>query len=596
MQPRKEGKRRTNQDSEPTPPLALDDSKEESAADKVEKANGHSAQRPVSNEDKEPDGPDFDAAVSPRVEQAKSRAETVDEAVQARAAQARVDYPDDLVARGRELALKEVVCYPNVKTLQDGRTEAKATDPNRKVAFDALFGDGPTRPHADTFRGRLIDDKGVIINNDYSVVNLTMALNAMGLKGNSFNDVKSAFKQWAQMKEYERNSLIERLKVAIPVWDGVPRMRRQLIDMFECKDTPLTEDFSEYLWLSIYKRATDPGCYAPMIPCLIGEPFSGKSQFSVIISQTIIGRKDARPVDLDLSEKWLSFLRQITGQAFIANVGELTGYDSGDMNRIKSFVTRPSDPIDYKYCDNREQARQWIIMMDGNRYAGVQRDPTGNRRFYPIHCGEDGVDEDGRPYCRPDFAVNFVGFDVTVMQIMAECRERFKTMDDEAWILFVDPIVREVMAFNQTEMDNLRGTSDNAPLERSFGHILRELLDCTDAAEYKSKNTRYYVNNNGKKVRGRVVAAGVAVSSALFNEIYKRDVEDHGVNFGRLDSMAKIYGAAVYGRSPSVELKGGQKFYIFPKFTSIDAMKRQMDSDEGLCRVEIKRRSGDSGF
>jgi Virulence-associated protein E len=425
------------------------------------------------NEDNGPEGeqnddeePDFEKAAEEAIKKAKLRTLEGAENDENERSAAR-DQFDDLVERGRQIFSSGAVRYPNVKPIAGGiMTEAKPTDPNRWAAFDALFGDGKKRPHVDTFRGRLVDHRGEIIDDHYPMVELTRALDGMGLRGHSASEVQKAFRQWSLM--VKRNDLAERFENVIPVWDGQPRMMTSLIDMFECNDGDLNREFSVYFWLSMYNRITNPGCFAPMVLCLLGGQFTGKSHFANIVCQAILGKPEAHAVKLDLAKDWTPFLRQITGHSIIANVGEMTGYRTAELTRIKDFITSETDPFDYKYEGHIDQQRQWIIVMNGNSYDGLQRDETGNRRFYPMFVGEKhvGALETLQSKWTPEYCA---GIAATIWPIMAECREWMRVNGGfNGYLKMVTEVAKKVFDFNKNEMENDRGTIRDDDLDIFF--------------------------------------------------------------------------------------------------------------------------------
>lgn len=597
MQPRKEGKQKKAQDTELPLPIPKEDGTSE---DIVKKANGHSEPAaqpevrkggPWDTTEHEPDGPDFRAAAELAIKQAKER--MAEEARTSSAALAAARNEQDLIKKAK-LIFKAGIAYPNTKPVKSGEQfviQALPTDLNRKTAFDALFGNGDDRPHIDDFKGRIVDHKGVVIDKRYPIVELTMALNEMNLKGHSFREVRYSFEQWCLM--VISNDLIKRLEKVIPEWDGQPRMRRKLIELFECNDNSLNEDISDYFWLSLYNRMTNPGCDAPVVLSLFGRQHAGKSFFQKLICQTVLGREKADSVKLnfDLTDAGKKdFLRMATGHTVIASGSELSGYRRGDMSKIKDFVTRTSDPFDYKYDPHIEQQRQWIIMNDANEYNGIQRDKSGNRRFYPMFLGEE-PDKDGQPQWSMTFKVDFgevdesgdhVEFKREVLQILAECRVWINKHGQRGYQEMVDAVSARVTAFNKYEMANQRGTPTDSVLDVHFVPIIEELLKCTDKEKYGIKRTIFY--------DGTTYPKGVMISAAMFGEIYKERAETKGVNYGHIDEYAALYGGEV------VKKGGNVKMYVFAKFRSIEEMAAVIERDGCLQRVEVGQKEGSSGF
>jgi hypothetical protein len=150
-------------------------------------------------------------------------------------------------------------------------------------------------------------------------------------------------------------------------------------------------------------------------------------------------------------------LRAITGHSIVANVGEMIGFKQADMGKVNDFITGTMDNFDFKYFPNIDQKRQWIIMMDGNSYKGVQRDENGNRRFYPMFVGQL-PDENRQPAWEEKFKIDFTGFKERIWQILAECRAWLKANGDDKYQAFVDNVTVEVADFNSYERTHDRGT------------------------------------------------------------------------------------------------------------------------------------------
>jgi hypothetical protein len=392
----------------------------------------------------------------------------------------------DIVERARALFVVGQFQYADVKKVRQGDsviTQAQATDTNKWHALDVLFGldrakakkdaakydpvklrfkknaADEKRPHLDEFSGRIVDHEGNIMDDHYAFVDWVHMFNAAQLKGLGADTVDKAIRAWAL--EHRWNSLIERLNSAIPTWDGVQRMESKLIDLFKCFNTPLNRSFGQYFWLSLYARLMHPGAYAPMILSLFGTQDCGKSYFGKRLCEIIIGNDKADTVQLNLDGEKTDFLREITGNSIIAAIGEMTGFTTGDLNRIKNFVTRPSDMMHYKHEGHFDQQRQWIAIMDGNKYEGLQRDTTGNRRFYPMFCGQL-PDQDGQPRWSEDFnagpEIHSGEFEADVWQLLAEAKKWFGDNGNEAYVDFAKTVSKEVFAFNAVERAANRGT------------------------------------------------------------------------------------------------------------------------------------------
>lgn len=383
-----------------------------------------------------------------------------DEAVR----QARME--PDLVKRAKAMVRLGAINFPEEKPVNSGGMvvmQPLLSDVNLWSVFDALFGTAlPDRPHFDTFRGRSIGYDGVPLDANTPIKDLTLALSVAGLKGLKAGNVRESYKTW--INDERMNDLEARFSARVPEWDGQERLETFLMDLFQPFDTPLNREFGQYFWLSLYNRIIDPGCFAPMVLSLFGGQNAGKSYMSKLICQEVIG-PDSNAVALDLASIGNgTFLRSITGNSVIANIGEMNGFNRGDLNKIKAFITTDSEMMDYKYEAHVMQKRQWIIVMDGNKYEGLQRDDSGNRRFYPMFCGQL-PDVMGQPAWQSDFNADFTRFGERFWLVMAECRAWMDRNGERGYQKFVDGVVKKVKEFSEYEMKHDRGTVRDDVLE-----------------------------------------------------------------------------------------------------------------------------------
>jgi hypothetical protein len=411
----------------------------------------------------------------------------------------------DIVRRARALAGAGSFRFPDEKLVRSGDmlvSRPESTDENRWHVLNQVFGTdaGEGRPHVDTFRGRLVDWTNRIVDDRYPMVKLVGACSAAGLKGQSADQIRKAFKEWALT--VQSNSLIARFEKKVGEWDGVPRLDMSLIELFECFDTELNREFSRYFWLSVYSRIMDPGCYAPMVLSLFGAQNSGKSFMAKVVCQELLGDKDADSVQLDLSGDKTNFLRQITGSSIIASIGEMTGFNRGDLNKIKDFITRVGDSMDYKYEGHFMQMRQWVAVMDGNKYEGLQRDESGNRRFYPMFVAQL-PDKDGQPFWKEVYKVNFDGFRDKIWPIMAECRAWLSANGGvKGYEKFVGSVVGKVQSFSKDEMNKDRGTIRDEGMDT---FLVPALKRCEITILNRTKNVGVWIETH--EIASRISAA-----------------------------------------------------------------------------------------
>ena len=352
-----------------------------------------------------------------------------------------------------------------------------ASELNLMAVLDALYdyGSGSVPfPHQDTFGQRLVDEFGEpLTNKNIRIRDLMTAINICGMDNPRSINVLAALKTWAV--DHESDFLQDHFEKTIPKWDGITRLETELIKIFGSDDTKLNKEFGRYFWLSLYNRIMKPGSFAPLSLALIGAQRSGKSYFCVLLCKYLMGDEKYKPVQLDLSvNNYNNFLRDITGKSIVANVGEQIGLKSGDLKRIKEFVPKAADDLNFKFENSITKARQWIVVMDGNSYEGLQRDETGNRRFYPMFVGQL-PDKDGQPDWKKEFKADFSTFEQDLWQIMAECRAWMEEHSRVDYVKVVDDISLNVMQFSEKEQSSLRGIIKDRFIE---DNLLDILLHC----------------------------------------------------------------------------------------------------------------------
>ena len=510
-------------------------------------------------------------------------------ATDAKRAELRAAFPN-ILQRARAMAREVPPDFREVKMANSGGqvvAQPLNTDTNIMDVFKVLFGETDEgRPHFDTFRGLTVGWTGNVIDDDFNLMPLVEALVAFRIPAPSYDRVEKLFKRYA--RQVRINSLIERLQEKVPEWDGVPRIEEQLIKLYECHDTPLTRKFGMYFWLSIYNRAMYPGCNAPMVLAIFGTQGAGKSYLGKLICEEMMGTPDADSVPLDWTRDFNAFLRQITGHSVVANVAEMAGFNRADLNKIKNLTTRTVDMMDYKFERDHQQLRQWVMIMDGNEYQGLQRDETGNRRYYPIFAGQLPFDGRGRVQWREDFRVDFSTFRAEFWQMMGECRAWMEQHGMNVYNRLVMELERSVKAFSEEEMRMDRGTVRDDDLD---AFILPALKICAVSVIEPHK----YRESDGAGNRGRPSdKTGIVISVA---DIRIALGNASGRSIRVIPSHLKSKLTSMGGEVTQV---GNQRVYLWKGIHTLkewDAKLAELDGTGAKrLREAPSRDGGDGGF
>ena len=166
----------------------------------------------------------------------------------------------------------------------------------------------------------------------------------------------------------------------LPAWDGVPRVDDLLITHLGAEDSHYVRAVTRKVLCAAIRRVYHPGTKFDTVLVLIGGQGIGKSTllnklggpwFTDALKLTDIKDKTAPE---KLQGKW------------ICELGELQGMRKADVNALKGFFSAQSDRYRAAYGRRaHDHMRQCIFIGTTNEQDGFLRDPTGGRRFWPVH-------------------------------------------------------------------------------------------------------------------------------------------------------------------------------------------------------------------
>lgn len=183
--------------------------------------------------------------------------------------------------------------------------------------------------------------------------------------------------------------IIEKLS-QLPAWDGVKRAENIFIDYLGAEDSAYTRAVTMKTLQALVERVKRPGCKYDYMIILDGGQGIGKT---TMFDRLSLGyHTDTLSLrDMDNLQK----AYEQTQGAWIVEVSELAGAKKAEVEFIKAFVSRREDKCRKAYGRYVDiSPRQFVLVGTTNETSDYLRDPTGNRRFYPVHCagitGEDG--------------------------------------------------------------------------------------------------------------------------------------------------------------------------------------------------------------
>jgi predicted P-loop ATPase len=169
-------------------------------------------------------------------------------------------------------------------------------------------------------------------------------------------------------------------------WDGVKRIDTWLTVHLGADDTPYTRAVARKMLCAAVARVLDPGCQWDYVPILEGGQGCGKSTTVRILA----GNNYVADFTLDPHSR--DTVGMIQGR-WMVEMAEMEVKSKTDADAMKAFITRRTDVARLAY-DRKvsEFPRQFIIIATKNPANDKYylKDPTGNRRWWPVACAPKG--------------------------------------------------------------------------------------------------------------------------------------------------------------------------------------------------------------
>ncbi len=169
-------------------------------------------------------------------------------------------------------------------------------------------------------------------------------------------------------------------------WDGTPRLDTWTVTHLGAEDTPLHRAMGAMWMISAVARIMRPGVKADHMLILEGPQGIKKSTALKVLASddwftdelAELGSKDAA--------------QQMRG-VWIIEMAELDAIGRAEVSRIKAFLTRTTDRYRPPYERYLVTVPRQCVFAGSVNPDTYLRDETGNRRFWPIRCGD--IDLDG---------------------------------------------------------------------------------------------------------------------------------------------------------------------------------------------------------
>ena len=299
------------------------------------------------------------------------------------------------------------------------------------------------------------------IEKEYGLHSKTKAIDAIAnvCSFNRFNPIK----EW-----------LESLK-----WDGTPRTRGLLPLFLGCAESDYNTAVIELFMRGAIARALMPGTKFDHMIVLIGKQGIGKSTFLRRLAHNNEWFNDNfNTIEGD------NAVEKLRGMWMVEMAELLATKKAKEIESIKAFITSRVDVIRPKYGRETEQRPRVCVIAGTTNDFDFLSDPTGNRRFIPIHC----LAEEPQEILFDDSSQEF--FD----QCWAEIYARWKDGEQELALPYElerqaeairethtedDPRIALIQQHLDAKMQNA-DDPDSANARVCVTEILKEVLDIPD--------------------------------------------------------------------------------------------------------------------
>jgi len=181
--------------------------------------------------------------------------------------------------------------------------------------------------------------------------------------------------------------LRERLDQLASTWDHNARLDTWLIRFLGAEDNEYHKEIAFRFPIAMVARVFNPGCKMDYMMVLEGPQGALKS---TIIREMALGYfSDALP---DLDDDTVRLSMHLRGK-WLIELSELASISKTEASLLKAFLTRPEEKYTPKFGRGEViEPRQCCFVGTINEDTYL-KDETGNRRFWPVKCGN--IDLDG---------------------------------------------------------------------------------------------------------------------------------------------------------------------------------------------------------
>lgn len=200
-------------------------------------------------------------------------------------------------------------------------------------------------------------------------------------------EIKRVVLGWAD--RYARNPVVERLDEFAAAWEGESRVGELFVRYFGAK--PETDEEADYLseigtrfLVGVVARAEVPGAKVDTMVVLESAQGHKKSSGVTALTAALGYRAFLEGFTLEKLDKDAKL--RLRGRV-IGECAELDGMTKHEAGTLKNFLSTRTDSYRDPYGLATQDWPRTIVLVGTTNETGYLRDPTGNRRYWPVKVG-----------------------------------------------------------------------------------------------------------------------------------------------------------------------------------------------------------------
>lgn len=168
------------------------------------------------------------------------------------------------------------------------------------------------------------------------------------------------------------------------VWDGESRVDRLLVEYQGAADTEYTRMVTRKILVAAVARVFHPGVKFDTILTLVGK--QGMKKSSLIAKLGKQWFSDSFSFN-QLTKNETKACEQVQG-VWLVEIAELSGLAKAEVETVKHFVSKTEDRFRVAYGHRTENFPRQCVFFATTNKTDFLRDPTGNRRYWPVMVNE----------------------------------------------------------------------------------------------------------------------------------------------------------------------------------------------------------------